>query len=225
MQLKFFLAKNALLHFYHYQFLNGEDYSYFQSICEINNSDKAWKLKLRLLCEENNDVIVAAVLADSTPEEQIFLYDKFSRDDSFVKIGLKLNVHPNGLQRWRDKFLSKIATMLDYNLPIEDIFSRNKIEALIFSLERIISFLLSYGRYDSITLNKLQEKLSAYQNLLFVVKQCIETDSDNIGIKVIRLKILNPNITVEELARSLDLSHTTVNKYIHSFQKKFYLLK
>ena len=41
MHLKFFLAKNALLHF-------------LQSVCEINNSDKVWKLKLRLLCEENN---------------------------------------------------------------------------------------------------------------------------------------------------------------------------
>lgn len=224
MHLKFFLAKNALLHFYHYQYLNAEDYRYFQSICEIN-SDKVWKLKLRLLCEENNDVMVSAVLADSTPEEQIFLYDKFSREYSFVKIGLKLNVHPNGLQRWRDKFLSKIATMMEYNLPVEDIFSRNKIEALIFSLERLISFLLSYGRYDFMTLNKLQKKLSAYQNLLFVVKQCIKSDSENVGMQVIRFKILNPNITVEELSRSLNLSHTTVNKYIKFFQKKFYNLE
>ena len=224
MHLKFFLAKNALLHFYHYKYLNAEDYRYFQSICEIN-SDEVWKLKLRLLCEENNDVMVAAVLADSTPEEQIFLYDKFSREYSFVKIGLKLNVHPNGLQRWRDKFLSKIATMMDYNLPIEDIFSRNKIEALIFSLERLISFLMSYGRYDLMTLNKLKEKLSAYQNLLFVVNQCIKSDSENVGMQVIRFKILNPNITVEELARSLNLSHTTVNKYIKFFQKKFYNLE
>lgn len=224
MHLKFFLAKNSLLHFYHYQYFKSEDYHYLKSVCEINNSDKVWKLKLRLLCEENNDVMVAAVLADATSEEQIFLYDKFSRDYSFVKIGLKLNVHPNGLQRWRDKFLSKIATMMDYNLPVEDIFSRNKIEALIFSLERIISFLMSYGCYDVITLNKLQEKLSAYQNLLFVVKQCIESNSENVGMQVIRSKILNSNIKVEELARSLNLSHTTVNKYIHSFQKKFYPL-
>ena len=224
MHLKFFLAKNALLHFYHYQYLKGEDYCYLQRIFEINNSDKTWKLKLRLLCEENNDVMVAAVLADATPEEQIFLYDKFRRDNSFVKIGLKLNVHPNGLQRWRDKFLSKIATMMDYNLPAEDIFSRNKIEALIFSLERVISFLMSYGHYDAMTLNKLQEKLSAYQNLLFIVKQCIESNSEDVGMKIIHLKILNPNITVEELARSWDVSHTTVNKYIHSFQKNFYSL-
>lgn len=168
--------------------------------------------------------MVAAVLADATSEEQIFLYDKFRRDDSFVKIGLKLNVHPNGLQRWRDKFLGKIAMMMDYNLPIEDIFSRNKIEALIFSLERIISFLLSYGRYDAMMLNKLQEKLSAYQNLHFIIKQCIESNSEDVGMKIIRFKILNPNITVEELASRLKLSHTTANKYIHSFQKKFYYL-
>ena len=224
MHLKFLLAKNALLHFYHYQYLNGEDHRYLKSICEVNDSDKTWKLKLRLLCEENNDVIVSAVLADSTPEEQIFLYDKFSRADSFVKIGLKLNVHPNGLQRWRDKFLSKISMMMDYNLPVEDIFSRHKVEALIFSLERIISFLLSYGCYDAMILGKLQEKLSAYHNLLFAIKQCIESNSEDIGMQVIRYKILNSNKTVEEIARSLNLSHTTVNKYIHCFQKKFYHL-
>jgi hypothetical protein len=174
--------------------------------------------------KENNDVIVSAVLADSTPEEQIFLYDKFSRADSFVKIGLKLNVHPNGLQRWRDKFLSKISMMIDYNLPVEDIFSRHKIEALIFSLERIISFLLSYGCYDVMILDKLQKRLSSYHNLLFAIKQCIESNSEDIGMQIIHYKILNPNKTVEEIARSLKLSHTTVNKYIHSFQKKFYHL-
>ena len=110
-------------------------------------------------------------------------------------------MHPNGLQRWRDKFLSKIATMMDYNLPVEDIFSRNKIEALIFSLERIISFLLSYGRYDVMMLNSLQEKLSAYQDLLFVIKQCIESNSEDVGMKILCLKILNPNITVEEFRK------------------------
>ena len=106
MQLKLFIAKNALLHFYRYQYWTTEEYNSLQHFCEKEDSDGIWKAKLRLLCEENNDVIVAAVLADLTPEEQIFLYEKFRLDYSFVKIGLKLNIHPNGLQRWRDKILS-----------------------------------------------------------------------------------------------------------------------
>lgn len=222
MQLKLFIAKNALLHFYRYQYWTTEEYNSLQHFCEKEDSDGIWKAKLRLLCEENNDVIVAAVLADLTPEEQIFLYEKFRLDYSFVKIGLKLNIHPNGLQRWRDKILSDIASLMNYKLPIEDIFSRNKIEALIFSLERIISFQLSYGRYDSSVLKILQERLSEYQRLLFIIRQCIELNSDNIGIQIIRMKILNPNITAEEVARCINVSHTTVDRYINLFKQKFY---
>ena len=222
MQLKLFLAKNALLHFYQYQYWTAEEYNSLQRFCETDDSDRMWKTKLRLLCAENNDVIVASVLADSTPEEQIFLYEKFRLDYSFVKISLQLNIHPNGLQRWRDKILFDIASLMNYKLPVSDIFSRNKIEALIFSLERIISFQLSYGRYDSNVIKILQEKLSEYQRLLFIIKQCMESNSNNIGIQIIRMKILNPNITAEELARCSKVSHTTVERYINYFKQKFY---
>ena len=222
MQLKLFLAKNALLHFYRYEHWTAEGYNSLQRFFETDDSDRMWKTKLRLVCEENNDVIVAAVLADLTSEEQIFLYEKFRLEYSFVKIGLELHIHPNGLQRWRDKILSDIAELMNYKLPVADIFSRNKIEALIFSLERIISFQLSYGRYDSGVLDMLQERLSEYQRLLFIIKQCMESNSDNIGIQIVRMKILNPNITAEELARYADVSHTTVDRYINYFKQKFY---
>lgn len=222
MNLNLFLAENALSHFFHYQYWTVEEYDAIQHFCESDNLDRFWKTKLRLICEENNDVIVAAVLTDLTSEEQIFLYDKFRLGDSFIKISLKLHIHQNGLRRWRDKILSDVAALMNYNLPISDIFSRNKIEALIFALERVINFLLSCDHYDSNVIHILEKRLSTYQNLLFIIKQCIESDSDNIGIQILRTKILNPNISAEELAKSVNSSHTTVNKYIHLFQKKFY---
>ena len=222
MNLNLFLAENALSHFFHYQYWTVEEYDAIQRFCESDNLDKTWKIKLRLICEENNDFIVAAVLADSTPEEQIFLYDKFRLGDSFIKISLKLHIHQNGLRRWRDRILSDVAALMNYNLPISDTFSRNKIEALIFSLERIINFMLSCGHYDPNVLNILKERLLKYQHLLFIIKQCLESDSDNVGIQILRTKILNPNISAEELAKAVNSSHTTVNKYIHLFQKKFY---
>lgn len=222
MQFKFLIAKNALLHFYNYNYWYGTELDSLQNFCSVNDSDRIWKIKLRVLCEENSDIIVAAVVADATPEEQIFLYDKFRADDSFVKIGMKLHIHPNGLQRWRDKFFDEIASLMNYQLPIYDIFSRNKIEALIFSLERMISFQLSYGLYDPNVLKILQERLAQYQKLLFIIKQCAESESNNIGIKIIRIKILNPNITSDELADAVNSSHTTINKYINLFQQEFY---
>ena len=49
-------------------------------------------------------MLVGAVVADASDEEQIFLHDRYRLNLSFVNIGIKLSVHPNGLQRWRDKF-------------------------------------------------------------------------------------------------------------------------
>ena len=42
-------------------------------------------------------------------------------------------LHPNALQRWRDKFLAEISALINSNLPDYDIFSRNK-NAILFSL-------------------------------------------------------------------------------------------
>lgn len=224
MNLNLFLAENALSHFFRYQYWTIEEYETLQRFYATDNFEKTWKAKLRLIYEENNDVIVSAVLADLTTEEQILLYDKYRLNDSFVKISLKLHVHQNGLRRWRDRILVDIASLMNYKLPVSDIFSRNKIEALIFVLERVISFHLSCGHYDPNALNILKERLLRYQHLLFIIRQCIESDSNNIGIRIIRSKILNPNISAEELARSVNSSHTTVNKYINIFQEKFYPL-
>ena len=109
MNLSLFLAENALSHFFRYQYWTVEEYDFLQRFYATDNLEKTWKAKLRLICEENNDVIVATVLADSTPEEQTFLYDKYRLNDSFIKISLKLHIHPNGLRRWREKILFDVA--------------------------------------------------------------------------------------------------------------------
>ena len=220
--LKLLPAKQALVHFFQNDYWTNEEIDFLHSFCACHDSDKIFKLKLRLLTLDNSDFIVAAVLADASPEEYKFLYDKYRLNHSFTKISLELHVHPNGLQRWRDKFLNEIADLLDFDLPINDIFSRNKVGTLVFTLERLIVFLEEYGKADERTLHALKAKLSAYQNLLFVLKQYSCVDSEHVGCKIIQLKIHNQNISARELERRSGSSHTTVQNYIHRFQEKFY---
>ena len=220
-KLKFHLAKNSLLHFYNNRYWKPEELAFLRDFFHANDSDRIWKLKMRLLCEENNDMIVGAVVADASDEEQIFLHDRYRLNLSFVNIGMKLSVHPNGLQRWRDKFLAEIAALLEYKLPATDMFSRNKVEALVYALERVIAFHEEYGRSDKVILAALKMKLVAYQNLLFVLRQILASSSENIGCRIIQTKILNQNITVEELERCVGSSHTTIDGYIRRFKKQF----
>ena len=220
-KLKFYLAKSALLHFYNNQYWTPEEAAFLRDFFNANDSDRIWKLKMRLLCEENNDMIVGAVVADASDEEQIFLNARYRHNLPFVKIGMDLNIHPNGLQRWRDKFLADIAALLEYRLPTADIFSRNKVEALIYVLERVIAFHEEYGKADRSLLDSLKAKLNSYQDLLFVLKQFLSYDSDKIGCKIIKLKILNQNMSLEELGRCVRSSHTTIDGYVRRFRKQF----
>ena len=221
-KLKFHLAKNALLHFYHNRYWTPEELAFLRDFFSANDSDRAWKLKMRLLCKENNDMIVSAVVADASEEERIFLDSRYRLNLSFVEIGMDLNIHPNGLQRWRDKFLADIAALLEYRLPTADIFSRNKVEALIYALERVIALHEGYGKADKAALDSLKAKLNSYQDLLFVLKQFLSSDSEKIGRRIIKLKILNQNMPLEELERHVRSSHTTIDGYIRRFHKQFY---
>lgn len=221
-KLKFSLANDALIHFFHSQYWLPAELNFIRSLNFSNDSDNIRKLKLRLLYEENNDIIVAAVLADSHSDELIFLQDRYCRNFSFTKISMKLHVHPNGLQRWRDKILTDIASLLEYKLPLSDIFSRNKIEALILVLERSIVFYETYKNFDQKFLISLKIKLNFYQNLLFVIKQFLNSDSAHIGVKIIQAKILDQHSTHEEMAKNLGVSHTTISHYLRYFQQKFY---
>ena len=221
-KLKFSLAHDALIHFFHNQYWTDDELDSIHNFFISHHSDNIRKLRLRLLSDDNNDMIVAAVLADSSSEQKIFLYDKYFRHFSFVKIGMKLHIHPNGLQRWRDKLLSDIASLLEYNLPLPDIFSRNKVEALVFVLERTICFYEKFGGFDYDFLCHLKINLHRYQNLLFAIKHFLYSDSDHISVKIIRMKILYPSITSDELQNSIGVSHTTVEHYFRLFQHQFF---
>lgn len=76
-KLKLALAKQALIHFFHSSQRTHDEVEFLQNFCSVNDSDATFKLKTRLLVEENNDMLVAAVLADTSPEEFIFLRDKY----------------------------------------------------------------------------------------------------------------------------------------------------
>lgn len=221
-KLKFALAKNALIHFFSNAYWTKDELNFMRSFLEENNSDKVLKLKIRLLAEENNDMLVAAVLADSSSEEFRFLYSKYRLGHSFVQISTELNVHPNGLQRWRDKFLAKIATLLEYNLPADDIFSRNKVEALVFVLERTIAFYETYGNADAEVLHSLKVKLNAYQNLLFAIKFFLASKSKQLAIRTIKTKILNQHVSLSELEFLTNSSHSSIAHYLNLFQRQFY---
>ena len=118
--------------------------------------------------------------------------------------------------------MKEIAALLDFDLPINDIFSRNKVGTLVFTLERLIVLLEEYGKADECTVQSLKAKLSSYQNLLFALKQYSYLDSDSVGCRIIHLKIHNQNISAGELEQRSGSSHTTVQNYIHRFQEKFY---
>ena len=151
-----------------------------------------------------------------------FVRRKYRLNWSFVKIGMDLHIHPNGLQRWRDKFLVEISSLLEYNLPPADIFSRNKVEDLIYVLERTITFHEEFGNFDEKALAELKFKLEVYQNLLFAIKQILALKSDKLGYRIIRAKILNPHMLVEELEEYVGTSHTTIANYVQAFQKKIF---
>ena len=71
-------------------------------------------------------------------------------------------------------------------------------------------------------LNTLKLSLEAYQNLPFAIKQFLNSDSLHIGVKIIRMKILNPSISSEKSQDILNVSHTTVAHYAQLFQQKFF---
>ena len=83
--------------------------------------------------------------------------------------------------------MKEIATLLGFDLPINDIFSRNKVGTLVFTLERLIVLLEEYGKADECTLHALKLKLSAYQNLLFALKQYSCADSGDSRLVLCRV--------------------------------------
>ena len=112
-KLSFSSANDALFHFFHSNYWSADEIIFLNRLC-FKNPERLWKLKMRLLFEENNDFIIASVFADANDEERTFLLDRFAKNFSFVKIGMILHLHPNALQRWRDKFLTEISALMNF---------------------------------------------------------------------------------------------------------------
>ena len=104
--LKLLPAKQALVHFFQNDYWTDEEIDFLHSFCACHDSDKIFKLKLRLLTLDNNDFIVAAALADASSEEFQFLYNKYRLNHSFTKISLELHVHPRNCGQKVIKYIS-----------------------------------------------------------------------------------------------------------------------
>lgn len=221
-KLKLHLAKQALIHFFGNSYWTKDEVKFIHAFCSEHSSDKILKFQTRLITEENNDMLVAAVLADLLPEELEFLYDKYRLEKSYTQISMKLHIHHNGLQRWQEKILTEIASLLEYNLPVDAIFSRNKVEALVFVLERTVTFYETTNKANIDILNSLKYKLDVYQNLLFAIKFFLLTDSKQLAFRTIKMKILNQRVPLSELEYLTDSSHSSIRHYLNLFQQHFY---
>ena len=67
-----------------------------------------------------------------------------------------------------------------------------------------------------------KSKLQIFQNLLFAIRYFLNSNSFDVGEKIIQAKILHPNFSAEELEKIVGLSHTTISKYLLAFRDKFH---
>ena len=70
-----------------------------------------------------------------------------------------MHVHINGLQRWRDKILDELSLLLEFKLSDKDVYSRNKVEVMVYVMERIICFYQHYDFEADDFLNALKKRL------------------------------------------------------------------
>ena len=96
--------KEALSHFFNYV---PHD--------KIKFDEKISDEKIEAFIHENNDLIIGAALSEVTDEEKKFLYDRYYSKKTFVSLSIRMHVHINGLQRWRDKILDELSLLLNLN--------------------------------------------------------------------------------------------------------------
>ena len=219
-KLNFTVAHHALLHFFNSQYWSPTELALMNDFFLTHHSDNIDKLKLRLISEENNDWLVASFLADSPFHIRHFLFQRYRLDLSFVKISFNLHAHPNALQKWRDKSLADISALLNFQLSSHDIFSRNKVETLVAVLNSFLSFLFSFPLADSSFISTLQSKLANFQELLFVLKQYLYSNSTSPHVRIIRLKILRPYLSIKELENVSGFSHSSIHHHFNIFQSE-----
>ena len=201
-------AQSALLHFFHYHYCTN------RTIKEINDET------VQNFLDEMNDLVVGAVMSETTKEEKIFLHGRYCCNESFIELSLKLHIHPNGLQRWRDRFLNEIAALLNFRLIEKDLYSRNKIEVLVYVLERYINFYEHYNKEAKEFLEEMKIKYEKYHKLLDNIYSFLYAENLNSGDVIIKIKILNPNISFKEMRTITGNSYSTIYHHINSFKEK-----
>ena len=201
-------AQSALLHFFHYHYCTN------RTIKEINDET------IQNFLDEMNDLVVGAVISETTKEEKIFLHGRYCCNESFIELSLKLHIHPNGLQRWRDKFLNEIAALLNFRVTDRDLYSRNKIEVLVYVLKRYINFYEHYNKEAKEFLEEMKIKYEKYHKLLDNIYSLLYAENLKSGDVIIKIKILNPNISFKEMKTITGNSYSTIYHHINSFKKK-----
>ena len=201
-------AQSALFHFFHYHYCTN------RTIKEINDET------VQSFLDEMNDLVVGAVISETTKEEKIFLHGRYCCNESFIELSLKLHIHPNGLQRWRDKFLNEIATLLNFRVTDRDLYSRNKIEVLVYVLERYINFYEHYNREAKEFLEEMKIKYERYHKLLDNIYSFLYAENLKSGDTIIKIKILNPNISFKEMRIITGNSYSTIYHHINFFKEK-----
>ena len=205
-------AQAALFHFFHYHYCTNS------VIKKINDET------VQNFLDEMNDLVVGAVISETTKEEKIFLHGRYCCNESFIELSLKLHIHPNGLQRWRDKFLNEIAALLNFCVTDRDLYSRNKIEVLVYVLERYINFYEHYNREAKEFLKEMKIKYKRYHKLLDNIYSFLYAENLKSGDTIIKIKILNPNISFKEMRIITGNSYSTIYHHINSFKEKQLML-
>ena len=176
--------------------------------------------KIEAFIHENNDLIIGAALSEVTDEEKNFLYDRYHSKKTFVSLSIRMHVHINGLQRWRDKILDELSLLLEFKLSDKDVYSRNKVEVMVYVMERIICFYQHYDFEAEDFLNALKKRLRSYSKCLLIINEALYSDSREMEYSIIKIKILNPRLTIEEICKITRYSRTTIYHYLHVFEKK-----
>ena len=68
-------AQSALFHFFHYHYCTN------MTIKEINDET------VQNFLDEMNDLVVGAVISETTTEKKIFLHGRYGCNESFIKCG------------------------------------------------------------------------------------------------------------------------------------------
>lgn len=222
-KLKLYLAQKALYHYYEKDIYTDDEKRCIEQYCKDNMAnDNLIKLSMRVMKERNNNKIVGCVLDEASKEERQFLYSKYKLNMTYIAIAMKLHVHPNGLQRWRDKFLTEIATMLFFELPDTDAFSIPKLQIIINVMDENITF-LENSYTDKVSLKSLQiliNRQQRYQKILASLKRVITQEpKDSLG-KIIKTKLNNNTASVEELAKISGFSTGMISEKLMAFSSQ-----